>query len=139
MSFILNWRLRSAVRRGDEAAVAALISRGADVETKDREGLTCLMIAANRGLVGVMQVLLELGADFNAASRVGGLWTGFTPLMAACCDSAGTVAPVELLLRSGADPRMVDNENRNVLDYAQISGYTEIVARLRAYGVEGNT
>lgn len=132
MSFVNDWRLRSAVRRGDIDRLSELVARGADIESKDASGLTCLMIAANRGETRVIARLLSLGADANATSTVGGRWSGFTPLMAACCDSTASVEPVRQLLEAGADPRAVDNLDRIALDYAVLSNYEEIAELLRS-------
>lgn len=59
----LNDQLFEAVRKGDAAAVASLLDRGADVNAKFRYGTTALFKAAERGNVEVTKVLLERGAD----------------------------------------------------------------------------
>ena len=132
---VLSLFLRRAVSRGDPAKVAALLRRGADPEARDRQGFTCLMVAANRGDVRLMDTLLSGGCAVDTTSTVGGRWSGFTALMAACCDSTGAVAPVIRLLAAGADPTRVDNVGRNALDYALISGFHETARHLRARGV----
>ncbi len=52
-----------AVRKGDAAAVTALLDKGADVNAKFRYGATALFKAAERGNVEVVKVLLARGAD----------------------------------------------------------------------------
>ena len=59
----LNDQLYEAVRKGDAAAVTALLDRGADVNAKFRYGTTALFKAAERGHTEVAKVLLERGAD----------------------------------------------------------------------------
>jgi hypothetical protein len=59
----LNDQLYEAVRKGDAAAVTALLDRGADVNAKFRYGATALFKAAERGNLEVTKVLLERGAD----------------------------------------------------------------------------
>ncbi len=59
----LNEQLFEAVRKGDAAAVTALLDKGADVNAKFRYGATALFKAAERGHVEVVKVLLARGAD----------------------------------------------------------------------------
>jgi hypothetical protein len=59
----LDDQLFEAARRGDAAAVAALLDKGADVNAKFRYGTTALFKAAERGNIEVVKVLLARGAD----------------------------------------------------------------------------
>jgi ankyrin repeat protein len=59
----LNDQMFEAVRKGDAAAVTALLDKGADVNAKFRYGQTALFKAAERGHVAVVKVLLERGVD----------------------------------------------------------------------------
>jgi len=59
----LNEQLFEAVRKGDAAAVTALLDKGADVNAKFRYGQTSLFKAAERGHTEVVKVLLARGAD----------------------------------------------------------------------------
>ena len=52
-----------AARKGDAAAVTALLDKGAEVNAKFRYGATALFKAAERGNVEVVKVLLARGAD----------------------------------------------------------------------------
>ena len=61
----LNDQLYEAVRKGDAAAVTALLDKGADVNAKFRYGTTALFKAAERGNAAVTKVLLDRGADVN--------------------------------------------------------------------------
>lgn len=61
----LNDQLFEAARKGDAAAVTALLDRGADVNAKFRYGTTALFKAAERGNTEVVKVLLARGADVN--------------------------------------------------------------------------
>src|SRR5690242_2037081 len=83
----------AAAKAGNVAGVARLI--GADrrlVRARDRWEKTALHYAAN---VAVARVLIEKGADVNAAG-----WMGATPLHEAAGEGRADV--VELLIGSGA-------------------------------------
>ena len=58
--------LLDAVRKGDAAAVKALLDQGVPVDTKYRYDRTALSFAADRGHVEIVKVLLERGADPDA-------------------------------------------------------------------------
>jgi ankyrin repeat protein len=57
-----------AAQSGCELAVAALVAGGANVD-RQADGVTALMVAARMGEVGVVRLLLQLGA--NPAARAG--------------------------------------------------------------------
>src|SRR6185503_13995583 len=61
----LNDQLFEAARKGDAAAVTALLDKGADVNAKFRYGTTALFKASERGNVEVVKVLLARGADVS--------------------------------------------------------------------------
>ena len=61
----LNDQLFEAARKGDAAAVTALLDKGADVNAKFRYGTTALFKAAERGNTEVVKVLLARGADVS--------------------------------------------------------------------------
>lgn len=61
----LNDQMYEAVRKGDAAAVTALLDKGADVNAKFRYGTTALFKAAERGNAEVTKVLLDRGVDVN--------------------------------------------------------------------------
>jgi ankyrin repeat protein len=59
----LNDQMWEAARRGDVAAVTAMLDKGADVNAKFRYGATALFKAAERGNTEVVKLLLARGAD----------------------------------------------------------------------------
>ena len=59
----LNDQFWEAVRKGDAAAVVALLDKGADVNAKFRYGTTALFKAAERGHLEIVKILLARGAD----------------------------------------------------------------------------
>jgi ankyrin repeat protein len=89
--------LMTAARVGTLASVKALLGRGAKVDSKDeKHQQTALMWAAAEGHAPVVEMLIEVGADFKAR-----LASGMTPLLFAVREGHSDV--VRVLLKAGAD------------------------------------
>ncbi len=86
-----------------------LVERGADV---NKPGWAPLHYAATRGHLAVMRFLLDNNAYIDAASP-----NGTTPLMMAA--HYGTPTAVKLLLESGADPLLKNQQDLTAIDFAQ--------------------
>lgn len=93
----LNDQLWEAARKGDAAAVKALLDKGADVNAKFRYGATALSYASDKGHVEVVNVLLERGADVNVKDT----FYGATPIQWAV--EKGHLAIIKALLDKGAE------------------------------------
>jgi hypothetical protein len=89
--------LRAAALNNDLALVTAAIAAGANVETVGADGLSVLYNAAGAGDVEVVDVLLQSGANPEAACPR----TQFRPLHAAA--QRGHAAVIRRLLAAGAD------------------------------------
>ncbi len=153
--------LLGAVRQNAEDSVRMLLRDGAPVDTKHERGTTLLHYAATAEIV---RLLLEAGADPNAADDSGG-----TPLHYAADDSGGTPLHsivylyegskimetflplhsrvyvndgpeiVEALLEAGADPNATDNWGRTPLhSAAYVNDGLEIVEALLEAGADPN-
>jgi hypothetical protein len=85
-----------AVRKGDAAAVKAVLDQGVEVDAKFRYDRTALSFAADRGSLDIVRMLLEHGADVNAKDT----FYNVTPLTWAL--DKGHVEIVRLLLDKGA-------------------------------------
>src|SRR5262245_33266374 len=89
--------LMTAARVGTIASVKALIVRGASVDSQDdKHGQTALMWAAAEGHAPIVEMLIEVGADFRTR-----LASGMTPLLFAVREGRSDV--VRVLLKAGAD------------------------------------
>jgi ankyrin repeat protein len=93
----LNDQLFEAVRKGDAAAVTAVLDKGADVNAKFRYGTTALFKAAERGHVEVTKVLLDRGADVKVKD------TFYQSTAMSWALSGKHVGVVRLLLEKSAD------------------------------------
>ena len=74
-------------------AVAALISHGADVNARDQNGETPLMVASRWGYAKVVEALLDAGADKELKATSGGL-KGKTALDMARRENKGDVVAI---------------------------------------------
>lgn len=61
--------LHAAVAKGDRAAIARLIAQRADLNARDSQGRTPLMIAGHRGDMAAARTLIKAGADINALDK----------------------------------------------------------------------
>ena len=129
--------LRQAVRRGDEATVAALLGAGVDpdlpAEAGERtpaalRGQTVLHAAARAGERGVVRQLIAAGAEVNATTA-----REVTPLHFA---RTGPIAAA--LLDAGADVHARDTTGRAPLHWASRAGRVEVVDHLLAAGADRN-
>ena len=122
-----------------------IIDHGADVDATDRHNVTLLVKACHKGNIGAINVLLNAGADPNAASADSEtcliyatsrcfckevLWAMIdhganvnatnknneTALMIAC--QVGTSDVINVLLNAGADPSTADENGDTLLHHA---------------------
>src|SRR5262249_34858014 len=86
--------LAKAIRDGDLKAVRAQLDGGADVNARDADGNTPLLLAAVYAGPDCVELLLKKGADVNAENKLGA-----TPLIRA----ATNYEKAKLLIDAGAD------------------------------------
>jgi hypothetical protein len=67
--------LLTAARKGQTDKVAAMLVKGASIETTDKNGRTPLMLAAQKGHADTVKLLLSRGAKAEARDSQG--WTAF--------------------------------------------------------------
>ena len=87
--------LRRAAEKGDLPALQKLLKMPIDIDSRDAQGRTALMLATLRGHAEAVDILLDGGADPNVADN-----RGTTPLQAA--KAANAAAIVASLERKGA-------------------------------------
>ena len=123
--------LQEAAADGDIEQVKLLISKGADVNAKDKSG-TALHHACKKGRTEVVRLLISYGANVNASSI-----DAIKPLHYAAI--SGDKQTVELLLSKGADINAKDWDGRTPLFQAMASpaaGRKEVVELLVAKGAK---
>jgi ankyrin repeat protein len=121
--------LIDAAEDGDNRLVQELLDSGADINFRDRNGNTALMMASAWGYTKMGRLLLEKGADYNNRDI-----DGSTPLMIAAYERDTEM--VQLLLDKGADPNIRDNDGSTPLMIAAYEGNTEMVQLLLDKGAD---
>jgi len=156
--------LHQATADGDIERIKSLISNGADVNEKDKDGQTALNLAVNGGHKAMVELLIAKGADVNGKGRYDAAplheaaWAGnkeiaqlllnkgadanalqgdrWTPLHSAC--SRGHAEVAELLIQKGAEVDAKDGWDFTPLHYALEEGYTDVVKFLVENGAASN-
>ncbi|KAK1265357.1 hypothetical protein QJS04_geneDACA010641 [Acorus gramineus] len=103
-------------------AMAKLIERlrGGELDARDREGRTAVHLAAGKGHVRMVRMLVEGGADKDARSG-----NGWTAMHRAAAN--GDLDMVVALLEMGADCEIPTVRGQTPLDVARDKGHREIV------------
>jgi ankyrin repeat protein len=123
--------LIEAVKRGDAAAVRALVAKKTDVNVPDADGSTALHWAAERDDVPMAEMLIAAGANVKAKTRY-----NVTPLSLACTN--GDAALIDRLLKAGADPNATSEEGQTALMTASLTGKPDAVKLLVETGANVN-
>lgn len=108
---------------GTAAKIAEILTKGADPNTKSKEGWPAISLAASRNDRegnGIVQTLVEAGADMNVRDP-----KGETPIMNAITNN--NLNLVRYLIEKGADFRAVNTAGRSVLAFAEYYGNQEII------------
>jgi ankyrin repeat protein len=153
----------AAIRANDLTRLNAVLAQGADVNTKDPQGITPLMLAAWVGSTDAMKTLLDRGADPNLTNSTGStalmLCVTELPkvqmliarganvniasargrtalLLAAMSDRSADI--VRALLSAGADPKVADQMATTPLHAAAMGGDTETLRVLLGFATDVN-
>jgi len=118
-----------AVVTNSMEAAKLLISKGADVNAKNKDGLTALIWAACTNSLNVAKLLISKGADVNAKDK-----NGLTALIWAAGTNSLDVA--KLLIEKGADVNAKDEDGRTAL--MTVRGYDsqQMVDLLKKHGAK---
>ncbi|XP_037909760.1 ankyrin repeat and KH domain-containing protein mask isoform X3 [Hermetia illucens] len=126
-----NTALTLACFQGRHEVVSLLLDRKANVEHRAKTGLTPLMEAASGGYIEVGRVLLDKGADVNAAPVPTSRDTALT-----IAADKGHLKFVELLLSRGAAVEVKNRKGNSPLWLAAHGGHLAVVEVLSGHGAD---
>jgi len=118
-----------AAENGNKDAVEAVLAKkGMKVNAKESTfGMTALHVAASKGHIEIVELLLANGSDIEAKEE-----TGRTPLHAAAF--RGHAVVVEALLAKGANVNALTHDGKTPLDWALLSNKTDACNSIRVKG-----
>jgi ankyrin repeat protein len=119
----LHTSLWSAARANDVRAIERLLAEGLDIDARDAQGFSPLMLAAMAGHAAAFDLLLDRGADPNTADLGGN-----SVLMGAAFK--GHVDIVRKLLAAGADPTLRNHAGLDAHGFAVTVGRSEVATLL---------
>ncbi len=126
----LRKRMFQAAKSGDLAKMEQFLGTGADINSRDENNDTPLIIAARNGQSGIVRLLAaKKGIDLDATNHARS-----TALLAACEQGHSEIA--KLLLEIGANPNFRALEGFTPLAIASRQGNTEIVKLLLERGAD---
>jgi len=102
-----------------------------DINKKNSEGKTALMLAAANGHLAIVKALITFKADVNIQDEY-----GETALLAACWNGHEKI--VNQLLAAGANPKVVDETGQTALHLASWQGHLAVVETLLSKGLDVN-
>ena len=106
-----------------------LIGLGPDPLLVDRRGCHLLHYAARANDLDVIRKMVQRGANVNVTDR-----HGWTPLHWGAASTRGSAQAIKLLLKSGCDKDMKDEEGRTALDLAVLFERSALISILNAEG-----
>ncbi|MFH4974095.1 hypothetical protein AB6A40_000804 [Gnathostoma spinigerum] len=124
-------RLITACECWDLDGVQDIVSRGFIVDTFDDDHITALQVAAAVGNIGIVEYLLDSGADIEKSNQV-----GMTAFHHACHN--GHINVVRILVQRGANYTKSTYLGATPITLASAGGHIELVKLLLDLGVSVN-
>lgn len=115
------------VRMGNSEIIELFLSAGIDINARDKDGCTALIISSEKGDLETAELLIREGADVNIRDM-----GGYTALMYVAYN--GNLDLAKLLIRNKADVRTRDNDGWTALMFASLGRKTDMVELLKKSG-----
>jgi uncharacterized protein len=123
--------LLDAAERGDRAAVARLLTKGANPNTPGPDGTTAIMYAAANDDLELVRALIKAGANVKLTNQF-----GTTAITEAAI--VGSAPIIDALLKAGADPNTKNPEGETPLMAVARTGRVDAAKRLLEAGADIN-
>jgi ankyrin repeat protein len=130
----MSAELLEVVKSGDVNSARRLLVAGADINTRDGDGATLLMVASHAGNLPMVKALVEARADVNASDE-----RGWTPLMKAAYNAEqnrGFADVVQVLIDAGGNVEAPISYGIRPLMLAAGYGETAVVETLLKAGAD---
>lgn len=122
-------KLHRAAASDDVAAIRDLLSKGTNIDAKDVDGRTALLVATHRNTINAARVLIEAGADVNAKDSIND-----SPYLFA--GARGHLDILKMTLAHGANLKSTNRYGGTALIPAAERGHVETVRVLIEAGVD---
>lgn len=109
-----------AAKTADSVSILRYLKDGGDINLKNAQGHSLLMLAAYYGHVELCQALVQAGADVNSRDH-------FSNTILMGVSFKGHTQVAKLLIENGADINALNKGEQTALMYAQLFGRAEIV------------
>ncbi|GHI00562.1 hypothetical protein AM1BK_41040 [Neobacillus kokaensis] len=119
----MNEQFFRAAKKGDIKEIIKLLEQGVDINSKDHQGRTALMIATYENDINTAKVLVENGADVNIQDNMKN-----NPYLYAGAE--GYLDILKLTIEAGADTKIVNRYGGTALIPASEHGYVDVVKQL---------
>lgn len=127
----MDYRLHDAARHDDVRTLQQLLAQGAQLESRDEQGRTALLVATHGNQVAAAKALIEAGADVNAKDNIDD-----SPYLYAGARGLNDI--LRLALSHGADLKSTNRYGGTALIPAAERGHVETVQMLIDAGVDVN-
>jgi len=128
---IMDNRLHTAARQDDVRTLQQLLAQGAQLDSRDDQGRTALLVATHDNKVAAAEALIEAGADVNAKDNIND-----SPYLYAGARGLNDI--LRLTLNHGADLKSTNRYGGTALIPAAERGHVETVQMLIDAGVDVN-
>jgi ankyrin repeat protein len=120
---MLEERFLVAASRDDSVVVRETLAQGVNIESRDENGRTALLLATHHNAVNAARILIEAGADVNAMDNISD-----SPYLYAGAE--GRLEILRMTLEQGADLASVNRYGGTALIPAAHHGHIQTVREL---------